>query len=147
MEITTSPELRAVLSGLPPIKQRQIVQVMTATAVHRSGPLPSPEDFAQYGETLTDAPNRILAMAERQAEHRMALEKMAVGSQLSQSRTGQFLAAGLGVVCVTAATFLSMYGHEAVAGVLGGTTVLGLVTTFIVGRSSQKEDLEKKKPA
>ena len=139
-------DLRAVLSDLPAPKKQQVMRVMMA-AVHRSGPLPPPGDFAQYGETLPDAPNRILGMAERQADHRMALEKLVIGSQLRQSRVGQLLAAGLGIVCIAASTFLSLNGHEAVAGVLGGTTVLGLVATFIVGRNSQKEDLEKKKPA
>ena len=113
-------ELRAVLSDLPAPKKQQVMRIMMA-AVHRSGPLPTPEDFARYGETLPDAPSRILGMAERQADHRMALEKLVISSQLNQSRAGQWLAASLGVVCIAASTLLSLHGHEAVAGVLGGT--------------------------
>lgn len=40
------------------------------TASHRSysGPLPSPDDFAAYGNTLPNAPERIIRMTEIQGE-------------------------------------------------------------------------------
>ena len=40
-----------------------------------SGPLPPPEMLAQYEEILPGAAERILSMAERQAEHRQKMER------------------------------------------------------------------------
>ena len=40
-----------------------------------SGPLPPPEMLAQYEEILPGAAERILSMAERQAEHRQKMEQ------------------------------------------------------------------------
>lgn len=45
-----------------------------------SGPLPAPEDFKAYKEVLADAPERIIAMAERQQKHRIDLENKIVDS-------------------------------------------------------------------
>ena len=40
-----------------------------------SGPLPPPEDFGAYKAVLSDAPERILAMAEKQIQHRISMEE------------------------------------------------------------------------
>jgi hypothetical protein len=40
----------------------------------------------------------------------------------------------IGVVGLGVATYLAMQGHDAVAGVIGGTTVVGLVSVFVVGQ-------------
>ena len=47
---------------------------LTAEFTALSGPLPPPEMLAQYEEILPGAAERILSMAERQAEHRQKLE-------------------------------------------------------------------------
>ena len=38
------------------------------------GPLPAPEDFKAYGEVINNAPERILAMTEKQVNHRIQTE-------------------------------------------------------------------------
>jgi len=44
------------------------------TTVAYSGPIPHPNDLARYEEILPGAAERIMKMAELQAEHRRALE-------------------------------------------------------------------------
>lgn len=36
--------------------------------------------------------------------------------------------------------FLAYYGHEVVAGILGTTTIIGLVTVFVLGKKHQNID-------
>ncbi|MBI1739603.1 MAG: DUF2335 domain-containing protein [Acidobacteriales bacterium] len=55
----------------------------TAVEVSRfSGPLPHPEDLAKYEQVLPGSADRIIRMAERQAEHRQNLEKTVVLSNV-----------------------------------------------------------------
>lgn len=48
-----------------------------------SGPLPKPEDLAKYEQVLSGSADRIIRMAERQAEHRQKLEKVVVESNVT----------------------------------------------------------------
>jgi uncharacterized membrane protein len=60
----------------------------------RSGPLPSPEDFAAYNQGHPEAAGRILTMTELQAAHRRDLEKLVISANISREARGQHYAAG-----------------------------------------------------
>ena len=83
-------------------------------------------------------------MAEKQSNHRMQLENYAVKEELKQSRLGQIFGFILGLVGFGLATTLAMFGHEAIAGIFGTTTILGLVTVFVLGKKAQHKDLSDK---
>jgi uncharacterized membrane protein len=138
------PDVREFVSALPVEKRGAATQVLLARFTSHTGPIPSPEALEQYGQTLPSAPDRILRMAEKQSDHRMEIEKQVVKRQLNQSGIGQFLAATIAVVCISSASWLALHDHDTVAGVIGGTTVVGLVTTFIYGKRSQQQDLKQK---
>lgn len=93
---------------------------------------------------LESAPDRILRMAEKQSDHRMELEKSTIRRQLNQSGIGQILAFLVSLGCIGASSWLAVEGHDAVAGVIGGTTVVGLVSVFIYGKVAQQKDLKEK---
>ena len=85
------------------------------TAAGRSvehSPLPSPEEFKLYGEVLSDAPHRILKIAENNSQ--------VFGSVLTKDNARAFflkcisVIGGLGVVC-----WMGYLGHEIAAGVIG----------------------------
>ena len=57
----TLDHLAELLRQLPEEDKAQFIQVVTKF----SGPLPPPEDFAQYERTLPDTANRIVTMAEK----------------------------------------------------------------------------------
>ena len=72
------PEVRDFVLSLPPDKRQQATRVLiqiTRTTSH-VGPIPSADALAQYGQVLPTAPDRILRMAEKQADHHMELEKL-----------------------------------------------------------------------
>src|SRR5690349_10580998 len=66
------------------------------TSVHHEsiflGPLPPPEALAQYERVLPGAADRIMTMAEKQADHRQKLERRVVGSNTFNERLGMILA-------------------------------------------------------
>ena len=68
----------------------------------------------------------------------MGLEGHAVREELKQSGRGQWFGFFLALVLIASAVFLAVNGHDVVAGTLGGTTIVGLVTVFVVGKNSNR---------
>jgi uncharacterized membrane protein len=110
----------------------------------RSGPIPAAEDLIRYNDAAPNAADRILAMAEKQQEHRIRLETNTIGSQQKQSARGQIIGGLLAALLIGAGTWLAGTGHDTVAGVVFGTTVIGLAGLFVAGRYIQKKDLGSK---
>lgn len=104
-----------------------------------SGPLPSPETFEGYEAVLPGAAERILIMAEKQQDHRMDLEKKHLLEQLFQSKLGQIFGLIIAIVCISVGAFLVMNEHETAGIILFGSTLIGLVTIFVIGKKSQTE--------
>ncbi|MFZ1750353.1 MAG: DUF2335 domain-containing protein [Saprospiraceae bacterium] len=102
-----------------------------------SGPIPPPQLLAEYNNVIENGAERIMKMAENQSNHRISLEDHAIKEELRQSRYGQYFGFALGVLGMIIAAWLSYTGHDTVAGIFGTTTVIGLVTVFVIGRKSE----------
>ena len=129
-----------------PVDRDRALKIFTAIIRRsHSGPLPSPDVLAEYDRVLPGLAERVVSMAENQSNHRIRIESTVVTSNTLESQRGQkfgFMVAIVGLgVCLT----LALYGHDVVAGIVGGTTLLGLVTVFVVGKNAQRRDLEEKK--
>ena len=80
-------------------------------------------------------------MAEQNAEHRRNLQFAALKAQQSEIRIGQLFGFGIGISALSTSIVAMYFGFPAVAGIIGGTTVVGLVTVFVVGRTSSRGSL------
>lgn len=83
-------------------------------------------------------------MAEKQSSHRMKIEDYAIKEELKQSRLGQLFGFALGLIGMILAAVLAIMGHEAIAGIFGTTTIIGLVTVFVLGKKAQQQNLSDK---
>lgn len=109
-----------------------------------SAPYPPPDMLRAYNDAVPNGAERIMAMVEKQSNHRIDLESNVISEQSSQSSRGQIFGFILAIVCLGISTLLSMNGHEVVAGIVGGATIVGLVTVFVTGREQQKKNLSSK---
>lgn len=122
-----------IFKGLDPNKKGEILRTVTKVTMQKhSGPIPDPETLRQYNSVIPDAADRILTMAEKQQDHRMGLEKLAVKSQLTQSRNGQYFGLFIALCCIAASVYLGMNGHETLAGVIGTSTIIPLAIIFVL---------------
>lgn len=99
-----------------------------------SGPLPPPELLRQYQEIQHDLVERIMRQSERESAHRHEIDLALVNANREVTERGQrfgLIIATLALGVTFGALFLDM---ERAAMVLGGTTVVGLATVFVVGR-------------
>lgn len=142
-----------ILSSLPKDKRDRLLDALPRVAsvlVERhsfySGPLPPAGMLEEYNRIIPNGAERIMAMAELQSEHRRLMEKEVISSQNLQSKRGQMFAFIIAILLIGVGTTAILFGHSAVASTIFGTTVLGLVTVFVLGRKSQQSDLSRKNP-
>jgi uncharacterized membrane protein len=138
------PELLQELSPEERLRVLTAVQSMVISHSIHSGPLPAPETLREYNVIIPDGANRIMALTEQQSNHRMYLEKTVVLSNSRESTRGQlfgFIIALVGILCAAALIFS---GKETAGSILFGTTLVGMVTVFVIGKKAQtpsgKED-------
>lgn len=78
-----------ILEELPEDKRKVIVSTMLAIEERSySGPLPSPEDFKAYEQTLKGSTDRIMSMTEKQVDHRIDMEKTIVKKKFFPEHAG-----------------------------------------------------------
>ncbi len=138
-------EAPEVLASLSKDKRKRLLAVMrsvTLTKTH-SGPIPRPEDVAEYNRHIPDGANRIMQMAEEQAKHRMEMERIIVTNQQAQSGRGQVFGLIIGLFGIGAGGTVAVLGHDVVGAAIAGTTVVSLVYAFITGRRRQQQPSDK----
>ena len=133
-------DLYEVLQSVEPEKRDIIMRAFWTMEEHKaySGPLPAPEDFGAYKDVLPDAPERILAMAEKQIQHRISMEEKIVSSGLSESKKGQNLGAIIVLVCIASSVYLGMNGHDILAAAL--VAITATVGTIFVLKKTPRND-------
>lgn len=98
------------------------------------GPLPHPSILEQYEQVLPGSAERLLRMVEQEADHRRALEKRQLTSQIVETHIGQVLAFLIGVFAIAAGSYTALQGAELSGAFIGSGGVIGLVVAFIYGR-------------
>jgi len=137
-------EIEEIIQYIPEEKKAEALKVITACSIKTAssfrGPLPPPSILSEYNDVLTDGAERIIKMAENQSSHRIELEKHAIKEELRQSKNGQIFGFILAIIGMIIAFFLAYLGHEIVAGIFGTTTIIGLVTVFVIGKKRQDKE-------
>ena len=139
-----APELTRSVSRK---RREEIARLLSATFVSirvRSGPLPSGEELEEYNQLIPNGADRVMTMAENQSAHRIEIEKIAVKSQQKQGSRGQIFAFVIAVLAIVASVYVTLIGHPVTGGIIGGSTVVSLVTVFVTGRLTQRHDLKRK---
>lgn len=140
-------ELEQVLESLAPEQRASVTRVIHAIRQESfSGPIPHPELLKGYESIQTGFAERIVRMAEKEQDHRfdqdegqLECSKMVISGASSDSKRGQWLAFVVAVLFLSGSVFLAFNGHDTVASILGGGTLLGIVTAFIAGGKNKKD--------
>ena len=120
---------------------------ITATGTHFSGPLPPPEILAKYNDAVPNGAERIVAMAEKQMQHRHDLEKAVIEANCKTQKRGPIFGFIVSMTAIIGGIYLILQGKntEGLAAIITALTALAVV--FIVGRKQQQKDLENKQKA
>jgi len=90
------------------------------------GPLPPPEILAKYNDAVPNGAERILAMAEKNQQHRQSLELAVIPAGVRSERVGQILGFVLYLATLASGTYLVATGKDTI----GLTEMLASTGTF-----------------
>lgn len=142
IEEELSQEIKDIIQYIPDEKKDEVLKVITAQSIEQktfSGPLPPPAILEKYNNIIENGAERIMKMAENQSKHRIELEKYAIKEELRQSNNGQKYGFVLAIIGMLIALLLAYIDHGTVAGIFGTTTIIGLVTTFVIGKTKKNK--------
>lgn len=122
-----------------------------SASIEFTGPLPHPRILRQYNDALTNGADRIMAMTEREQEHRHRMQEKLVEAQIAdqqrereERKRGQTFGLLIGLFAVAAGSLTAILDHPWVGGGIGSAGVIGLVSVFVSGRIEQKKSQELK---
>ncbi len=118
---------------------------LIAAAELFSGPLPKPEILQKYNEVLPGLADRILVMAEPQAQHRQGLERKMIATRARNESLGQIFAFIISLVFGAGAFWLIYTGKSGEGLGLLVTEIAALAAVFIYGRKRQEKELAEKR--
>lgn len=106
---------------------------MTVSAHESDAPLLPMSQIERLHELCPERVPWVFDETSKESEFRRT-ETARINTLVAAERLGGIVA-GLVIACVALYTsyHLAMAGHDAVAGVIGGTTVVGLVSAFVIG--------------
>lgn len=133
-------------------KEKEQVRQVVAEVIRSefSGSIPPPNIIKGYEEVLPGSADRILAMAEKQSNHRQEMEKRIIKTESRDSLLGILFAFMLGFGCIVAAVVMVILVPKSAGvisgAVLGVTGIASIIATFIKGTrgSYSKRQGEKK---
>ena len=102
--------------------------------------MPHPAVLEGYERVVPGAARRILDMAEADARHQHMLETSALQAMGRETLLGQLFALVVTLSAFATVAYLGHLGHPTAASVVGGTTIVGLVSAFVAGRKVRSGD-------
>jgi uncharacterized membrane protein len=128
-------------------KTASITTALMKVEASFSGPLPPPSLLAKYSDIIPNGAERIMAMAEKQSEHREKLEARVVNGNVAAQTRGSWFAFILCLVALVGGFYLILQGKSA-AGLVSIITSVGVIGgIFIVSRREQKSERVEKAAA
>lgn len=142
--VVLTPEVTDALSNVTPEQRKVLVHFIQQTKLSAfRGPIPPPEVLQGYENVQQGFADRILRMAEKQQDHRMNCEDKIVTESTSQSKRGQWFGFIIAILFFAGALTLGFTDHEVLGGIIGGGTLVSVVTVFLTNKPSKQHEEEK----
>lgn len=109
-----------------------------------SGPIPAPVDLEYYNQVVPGAAERIIVMAEKEQSFRHSISQSTTTKTLEERRIGQIFGGLIAFMGLAVAVYALKLGHPVAASVIGGATLLGIVTVFVTGKASESKSNTRK---
>lgn len=111
-------------------------------SVNYSGPIPHPSLLKEFNEVIPDGANRIMVMAETQAEHRQKLESKMIEANNRDSLLGVIFAGSIGLLAVGGSIFLIAIDKSIAGLAVMFSALTTLVAVYFKGIKKDKQELE-----
>lgn len=135
-----------LFQGMKKDQRQQLIRTLVLT-LHKThiGPLPDVETLEGYANLIPNGADRVMQMAERQANHRMTMEAKHLDGSIAQSNRGQWMGFFVAIFGLSLSGLLAYFDHEILASSIATVTIVGLVTVFVLGKRAQRKELDQNK--
>lgn len=123
-------------------KQNEVI--VEAQQSSWSGPIPSPQILEAFNHVVPGSAEVIINAFHNQTNHRMEIEKMVISSNIKKESRGQLFGLAIAILGLSISGICIYFGHDLAGAALGGTTLVGLVSVFGIGKTIQYKSLQKK---
>ena len=131
-----------------PVKNHaEMVAASFSASRQFSGPLPPPEILVKYNEAISNGAERIMAMAEKQQDHRMYLEGFVITRDSKRADLGLILGFFLALLVSGSGAWLIYLGKDITGFGLIFIQLATLVGVFIQTQKVRKEEREARSKA
>jgi uncharacterized membrane protein len=111
-----------------------------------SGPIPSADELEHLERVQSGLADRVVTMAEKEQNHRHVTTTALISKEFSLRNKGQNLAiAGLALI-LSIVGFIAYLGDTKYAALLGGGTIVAVVSLFITGRWFDSSEVSNEEP-
>lgn len=138
-DIVNSDDLIQEIDNLPDEEKNKVIASVTQEYSY-SGILPHPILLKQFDDVLPGTAERIIAMTEKEGEHRRNLEKEIVNSEFKTQKMGIIFGFMIALIGIVGSVVLAFYDKIIASTVLGGSTLVSLVSVFIKGINQKNKD-------
>ena len=144
-EIKPGEELVPQPTDAPVPGNMQVMMQARVMATGFSGPLPPPQIIEGYNSVIPNAGEKILQMAIDQGNHRRFIETKIVEAQIDIQKRGQSFAFGIAIFGLASSVGCAYLNQPWVASIIGGATLVGMISIFIRGKAEQEKELNQKR--
>ena len=125
-------------------RARRTTSELTVSTFEFFGPLPPPQLLKGYNDAFAGCAERVVAMAERQSEHRQKLETIVIESNCKAQSRGQWFAFVLALMVIGGGVYLLAQGKS----VQGFSAIIialaSLIGALVYSHTEQKKERERR---
>ena len=114
------------------------------TLVRHQGPLPHPAILKQYDDIVSGAAERIIRMAEQQAQHRQDLEARVIRTDNLKSLLGMVFGFVIALVGFGGGLYAAFAGQPFWGGAVSIGTLASVVLAFIYGTRVREREMKQR---
>lgn len=107
---------------------------------YHSGPMPSPRQLEEYDKVLPGLATEIKDEFLKNGQHVRESERQAIEYTKNDNDKNRRVAERLVWGSLICSVVLALAGHDWVAGILAGTTVVAVITGFLQNRSKKQQE-------
>lgn len=107
------------------------------------GPLPPPDVIRQYDEICPGAADRIIGMAERQAQHRQTIESKVINSDTVNSKMGMVFGFVIALISIIGGVYIILQDKIFPGIAIIMAMLVSLVGTFVYGSHQRRIERSK----
>ncbi len=130
-------QIEPIIEKLPEEERKIVMRVVLSQF---KGAIPPPEILVAYNDAVPNGADRLLKMTENELQHGIEMQKTALNSSIKHTTRGQIIGFSLSIACLGISAFLGYLDHDVLAGIIATTTIIALVTTFVLGQMYQNKN-------